>query len=323
MFLRIANLNIQIEAEHPDLKLTVKGPTARFLAGPNETDISVSARFARLGSTPSGPLLFDTGGVWRLFQDGDGYELRFFVPWSDTPYKAASFDRSFTKGIVTLNPDFFSPNAELDPLEFPLDELVVIFHLAQRGGALLHACGVVDRDRTGYLFSGNSGDGKTTIARLWQNSGAEAILSDDRVALTLSAQNVMMHGTPWHGEAGYSSPTSVRLDRLFFLRHGKTNRITLLNPAETTVRLLARSFLPFHDSELVTKTLELHETIARHVPAYDFEFLPDESAIAYARATKESGLTGGAALQIQDNKIQSPQNLSGELLARTSNGERP
>ena len=90
-------------------------------------------------------------------------------------------------------------------------------------GVELHACGVIDGGR-GLLFIGNSGDGKTTTARLWQNETAE-IVSDDRVIVRAENGGWTMYGTPWHGEADICSAASAPLHRIYVLDKSARNGV--------------------------------------------------------------------------------------------------
>ena len=69
------------------------------------------------------------------------------------------------------------------PLEYPLDELLLQGLLARGRGAEIHACGIADGSGRGLLFVGQSGAGKTTMARLWEGERGITVLSDDRIIL--------------------------------------------------------------------------------------------------------------------------------------------
>src|SRR5262249_20236905 len=119
---------------------------------------------------------------WRLFRRGDGSIFTFVSPaFGPAPYKTALATGDGAVIEVALNPRSFAPGRTVDPLEYPLDELLVIHYLARERGLEVHACGVRDADGRGYLFAGQSGAGKSTIARLWLGEPAATILSDDRV----------------------------------------------------------------------------------------------------------------------------------------------
>src|SRR5205823_7896354 len=108
------------------------------------------------------------------------------------------------------------------PLDYPLDELLMISLLARGRGVEVHGCGVIDTNGVAYLFPGHSGAGKSTIARLWRDQGA-TILSDDRLILRLRDGRVWMYGTPWHGEEQFATAASAALSRIYFLQHAPFN----------------------------------------------------------------------------------------------------
>ena len=90
---------------------------------------------------PRGELVFDSGGVWRLYRDGDDNIFVFRSPvLRSDPYKTATFDRAFTRGEVIVSNDVFPGT---DPLEYPLDELLIGVHLGSGSGVELHGVGIV------------------------------------------------------------------------------------------------------------------------------------------------------------------------------------
>ena len=147
----------------------------------------------------------------------------------------------------------------------------------------MHACGVVWRGRA-ILFCGQSGAGKSTTARLWRRHEKRArLLSDDRLILRPRRRSVRVFGTPWHGDGGFASPGSAPLAALFFLRHGRTTRISPLSRGEAASRLFTRSFPPPWDREGVARTLDACADAAALVPAFELAFRPDRSAVAAVR----------------------------------------
>jgi hypothetical protein len=167
-------------------------------------------------------------------------------------------------------------------LEYPLDELLLIHLLAGGRGLEVHACGVVDSSGQGYLFAGQSGAGKTTMARLWQKAeGVQGVivLSDDRIILRYLSGRFWIYGTPWHGEAGLASPTRAPLKAIYLLRHGPSNRLVSLRRSDAVARLLACSFPPFYHSRGLDFTLGFLEQLLEAVPGQELSFTPDESVL--------------------------------------------
>src|SRR4051794_11567923 len=188
----------------------VTGALEKFVAGPGAADIEVVARHVHEIEPPRGALLFDSSAVWKLYDDGGprAHRIDCHSPlFGEMPYKSARVSPDLRTADVRVRIDGHNP------LEFPLDELLVNAYLAPRNGVELHACGIIDGGQ-GLLFIGNSGDGKTTTARLWQGGSAE-IVSDDRVVVREEDGGWMMYGTPWHGEAEICSAGRAPLRRIY------------------------------------------------------------------------------------------------------------
>jgi hypothetical protein len=162
------------------------------------------------------------------------------------------------------------------------EDLLPICLLAQRRGLLLHACGVCPEPGGGLLFSGVSGSGKSTTARIWKGAGAK-ILSDERVAVRKIAGQFTLFGTPWHGVDQSSNPEAVPLRCLFVIKHGEGNQARQLRPAEAVPLLMARAYLPFWDAEGMAFSLEFLDELCQQVPVYELGFLPDASVVDYVK----------------------------------------
>jgi hypothetical protein len=88
-----------------------------------------------------------------------------------------------------------------------------------------------------------------------------------------------MHGTPWHGEAGFASPEKTQLNKIFVLEHGNRNEFLRLPQPRAVAELFARCFQPFFSKDSLTFTLSFLHQITNLVPCYLFRFVPDESAV--------------------------------------------
>jgi len=210
--LRVADITTRVVCDDSALGLTVSDASSRFLVPPGATDEpDVTTRVQRAAhlSQPSGDMLFDSGGTWRLYRERDDFVFSFVsIALGPAPYRLARFDSSFTRGTISFNGACIPNHAALAPLEFPLDELLMINLLARGRGVEVHGCGVIDWNGSAYLFAGQSEAGKSTSARLWDREGA-TVLGDDRVVLRLREGRVWVYGTPWHGDEEFASPASA------------------------------------------------------------------------------------------------------------------
>lgn len=243
-------------------------------------DVQIQVSWTDRLETPAGVPLFNSGGLWSLYAESGGYRFYFSTPYlGAAPYKAAWFDPEFRRGELVLFRPYFDPGKPIYPLEYPLDELLMIHRLACGEGVEMHAVGVVDDAGRGHLFLGHSGAGKSTTARLWQSQSNAHILSDDRIILRVRDGRVWMHGTPWHGDAGIASPDAAPLSRIYLLEHASKTELMSIAPGRAAAEMFARSFVPHHSHTGLQFTLRFLERVTREIPCSIFKFLPDKSAV--------------------------------------------
>jgi hypothetical protein len=283
--LSIGGIDVAVSSDDPSLEVALPPDCRKFAVARNTPEARVVAAWRDLsGYACPGRTVFDSEGLWRLHQDGSHYQFQFNSPEvGPHPYRIARFDRNFTAGEVFLHRPYFGSSAPVYPLEYPLDELLLIHLLGQGRGANVHACGIQDSAENGFLFVGQSGAGKTTCARLWSGHSSAVVLSDDRIVVRKSGAAFWMYGTPWHGEAGLSDPLRARLTGIFFLRQATENSLVPLRSAVASARLLACSFVPFHSRESLQFTLGLYGELAAAVPCFELGFCPDRSAVNLLR----------------------------------------
>ena len=279
----------------------------------NAGDIHIRVEWVAELSPIPGAKLFDSGSVWRLYEDAGGYRFDFSArALGDKPYKRLLVDREFRRANLSMSREVFgsSRDAVIAPLDYPLDELLIMHRLTQETGIEVHGCGIVRANGAGNLFVGHSEAGKSTTTRLWTEREDVEVLSDDRIILRREEQSkqiprrcaprndnqeqfprgfaagndseqcgMRMYGTPWHGEARYASPGSAPLQRIFVLEHGHGNVLTRLSPSQAVAELFARSFVPFYRHEYVESALEFLQDVVDSVPCYRYAFEPNQRAV--------------------------------------------
>jgi hypothetical protein len=279
---RIAGIGIGIRYVDESLRRPLSDAVRRFEAS-GEADITISIEAMTDPLPPPGQLLFDSGAVWRAYDERGGFRIDCSSEALGTlPYKTAFFDRQFREGRILMRPDALTDS--MHALDYPLDE-VMVAHLLGRGrGVELHGCGIIDRDGRGQLFVGQSGAGKTTTARVWLSEGDYEIVSDDRVIVRFVDGRWMMYGTPWHGEAELSSPMSAPLGAIHLLVQAPRTEFVMLPPAQAAAALFGCTFPPFYDAAAVAFTLECLDRIVRDLPVRALRFVPDRSVIDCVRS---------------------------------------
>jgi hypothetical protein len=202
--LNIAGYNIRMESadDGPDLV-----PSRRFrknIVGSHLYDVCIRVHHGSLRPDEDAERLFvapyiveingykitRSDNFWSVYKrNGD---LFLITNFPESPGKKAVLKFS----LSLREWDLWIENAgyETDPLEYPLDGLVLYYLTAINADLMIHASGVFYNGR-GYLFSGMSGKGKTTMATLWDNIGAQ-VIHDDRLIIRDNEGIFRMHNTP-------------------------------------------------------------------------------------------------------------------------------
>ena len=292
---KIAGISFGIASEG-SVRLTLDPESRDFTLHPDCSSVICDVKI-RVSCVDKLPLptrepLFHSGGLWSLFDERlderEGFRLNFQRPFpSETPYKSAWFDRNFETGHLSLSRKFFPDDRPVYPMEYPFDEVLMIHRLACGYGLEVHAVGLVDETRCGHLFLGHSGAGKSTTARLWLNQPGVQILSDDRIILRAHGEKIFMYGTPWHGDAGISSPDCAAVTNIYFLEQYRHNEILPLAPGVAAAELFARSFVPRHCAQGLEFSLSFMERVTRQIPCNILRFVPQLSAVEAIRRARD------------------------------------
>lgn len=277
--LTIAGIGITAHTVSKDCRMFFPAERDPLLAFTSEgvCDTTLSVHAAAPETIPEFSIerkVFSTENTWSLYELKDGRLLFLDVPSSEETFeRAAVMSRDLSHGdiyVLSRAGDAFTLH---DPLSYPLDQILMISLLGRRRGILVHSCGAVYKG-AGLLFAGSSGSGKTTTANLLNADGEFTILNDDRVAVREKNGAFTIYGTPWHGTARFARADMAPLKKVYFLRHGRENKITPLSQPEAAGRLFAALFPAFWHKESSAFSLGLCARLAERIPFFELSFLP-------------------------------------------------
>lgn len=218
---------------------------------------------------------------WRIHQSDDSVAIEVIFE-EHLLLKRSVALVSQSQGILNIylepKTSAISPIA-VDPMEHPLSSLLLNILAHFSGGFLVHASGVVDRDK-GYLFTAVSGTGKSTMAGLWQESGA-TIINDDRLWLLPVNRKWYMFNTPmvWYAE----EPRMAPLDKIYLLRQSPDNQIRQISGVNASMRFMSNCIQHFYNKEMTTSHLNRVLALTENTPIYDLGFKPDQEVVDLIR----------------------------------------
>ncbi|MCG2703537.1 MAG: hypothetical protein L6366_04095 [Candidatus Omnitrophica bacterium] len=286
--LSIARIVVSVFCEADDWGIRLGKDAEGFIVN-GAADIRLNVHRGLPPRMELGKEIFNSESNWSLYRHNTGWVFSFrAVVTGPEPYAVAVINEDFSRGdIYVRGPDaleFTSGGLPLlNPLEYPVDEVLMLHLLARGRGVLFHSCGIDFRGK-GILFIGVSGTGKSTTANIWGADKDATVLSDDRIIVRRPGRRFLMYGTPWHGDSRHCAQAEVPLEKVFFLKHAPENYIIPLNDINAVSRLLVCSFPTFWDKKGMEFTLDFCAEFVRHRPCFELGFLPDESVLDFVKS---------------------------------------
>lgn len=268
---------------HPCLVWPLRPFDAFLVDDNNSADVAVQvAVVPHLPDLPTEHLRFDSNhGHWKLFETADHLVIDSPSPKTHSPRARARLSRDYRQVEAWVLPELQNGQVGWSPMHLfnPILEVCLLSLLARDGGILLHASGMVYQE-AGFIFTGASGTGKSTLAG-WFNERGARVLSDERMILRGTNSSVTtMHGTPWIGSGEFAANAAAPLSSLYCIRHGRDrHRIEPLPASRLIALLLQQTFLPFWDRPAMDATLDSLVALTGQTSCMSLAFLKDPTVI--------------------------------------------
>lgn len=180
-----------------------------------------------------------------------------------------------------------NPSISREDIEYIATGSMFYYGLLKFGGFMLHSS-TIAKDGKAYIFTANSGTGKSTHTALWQKYLADVtIINDDKPAIVLKNGIFYAVGTPWSGKNNESTDIAVPVGGLVLLNRGKFNTIRKATPIET-VPFLMQQTLASKKEENTLMLVDLLDKFLKSIPTYVLECDISEEAVK----TSYEALTG-------------------------------
>lgn len=186
--------------------------------------------------------------------------------------------------VIPLSEQFFidrrneHPELSLEECEYLYTGSCFYTELIKFGGVLLHAS-CVQYENYAYLFSANSGTGKSTHTHLWlQKFPTAEILNDDKPAIRKIDNKYYAFGTPWSGKFDESINTKTEIAGITFLFRGETNEITRVSGSDVMFDFMNQTVRP-NKKEYMVFFMEILDKILSDVPVFKMKCNISEEAV--------------------------------------------
>jgi len=156
---------------------------------------------------------------------------------------------------------------------------------------VLHASAVVYNDEV-LLFSGVSGAGKSTQARLWLENTDALVLNYDKPVVKLDEERVLVSGSPWGGKEDLAINEVRPAKALFFVHQAKENRLERLSSAKAYAQAHLNYFVYPLNEDIENRYNDAIIRLIRKIPVYDLYCTDTKEAVDIVKETlypKEEG----------------------------------
>ncbi len=133
---------------------------------------------------------------------------------------------------------------------------------------LIHSA-AISVDNEAYLFSADSGTGKTTHMNLWLEKFGERafIINGDKPIIRKTDDGIYVYGTPWCGKEGFNENIRVKLKGICILERADENKIKKADKKDALTFLISQTSRP-KNVENTNLMLDNLENIMDNIPVY-------------------------------------------------------
>ena len=134
--------------------------------------------------------------------------------------------------------------------------------LLSKNTILMHGSAVAV-DGEAYIFTAESGTGKSTHARLWRENLDKRVImvNDDKPFLRVEEDRIVVCGSPWNGKHGLGENIEVPLRAICVLEQATENHIERIDFTDAIPVLMQQIYIPTQEAYTAEKALELADRI--------------------------------------------------------------
>ena len=149
-------------------------------------------------------------------------------------------------------------------------------------GSFIHSSALMYEDKV-YLFSGDSGVGKSTHTKKWCRLFPDKarVINDDKPSFRIIDDKCYIYGTPFAGGTDVQLNASGELGALVFLERSEENRLEKIS-SKQGLKLLMQQTPKLYSAEGVDRILSIYSKILTDYPVYILHCADNDNAVEVA-----------------------------------------
>ncbi len=216
------------------------------------------------------------------------YAEKYLCDFEQLPSNATVIDINISEEYVKERQKE-SPHLSIEDCEYIWFGYCLGVKLLKNNGFILHSSAVMYENKA-YLFSADSGTGKSTHTHFWQEvfgSNKAVIINDDKPAIREVDGVFYASGTPFSGKSDLSTNVVVPVKALCFIYRSDVNEIRKLDSSEALELIFEQIFRP-KQSENIVLLLDVLDSFFKKVPVYSLgvTYTPESAEFAYREINK-------------------------------------
>ncbi len=213
---------------------------------------------------------------FSIFDDVNGYKIITYSPTNINQIQQVAFlSKDYSNWTIYTEP---LTDGILCPLLYPMGPLIFYYLTVKFDAIMIHASGIFDNEM-GRIFTGFSGVGKSTMANLWQKSGAQ-IINDDRLIIRKENNCYNIYNTPMFY---IDNSKKIPLNSINLIYHNSKNIIKKVEGAYAISSILAFCIQHSYSKEILNHHLEFLSQLCLKIPVYSVGFKPDNEIVKFIK----------------------------------------
>ena len=247
---------------------------AKFIKNDNDTELHYNIEFVDNIEDKKEEIISRRNDI-IVSKTDKNLESRYLIIRGDSrpyAYYKEQDIKNITISVLRERKDMFTLDAMFWSL-FGLEK-----HLIKKESVILHCC-YLNYKGHGILFSGPSGIGKSTQARLWEKYRDAKIINGDRSLLTKEENDWYANGWPVCGSSEICINEKNKIGSIVFLNQGEQNEVVKLSKIKAIKKIISELTINYWNQEFVDKAISIAEDIGNNVNVYELTCRIDEDAV--------------------------------------------